>query len=111
MGQTTSSVQRITRKTFLVGTAAASATLALRPKSLLGADKAIKIGGQFCLTGGLAPFGVWGNRAAEAAVKKINAEGGIKGRKLEYVVEDTETNVKTGIPNEPKLNEGDEVDR
>jgi branched-chain amino acid transport system substrate-binding protein len=100
----------ITRKAFLAGATAGTAALALRPRLLWGQDKPIKIGGQFCLTGGLAPFGIWGNRAAEAAVKKINAEGGIKGRKLEYVVEDTETNVQTGIRKMRKLIERDEVD-
>jgi len=110
MSQTTASARGITRKAFLLGGAAGSAALALRPRSLWGQDKPIKIGGQFCLTGGLAPYGIWGNRAAEAAIKKINAEGGIKGRKLEYVVEDTETNVQTGIRKMRKLIEGDEVD-
>jgi branched-chain amino acid transport system substrate-binding protein len=53
---------------------------------------------------------VWGHRATEEAIKKINAEGGIKGRKLQYVFEDTETNVQTGIRKMRKLIEGDEVD-
>ena len=110
MSQTTPSVQGITRKTFLVGAAAGTAALALRPKSLWGQAKPIKIGGQFDLTGGLTPYGLWGHRAAEAAVKKINAEGGIKGRKVEYVVEDVETNVQTGIRKMRKLIEKDEVD-
>jgi branched-chain amino acid transport system substrate-binding protein len=110
MSHTRSSAQPITRKTFLRGAAAGTAALALGPRALWGQSKPIKIGGQFCLTGGLAAFGVWGNRTAEAAIKKINAEGGIKGRKLEYVVEDTETNVQTGIRKMRKLIEGDEVD-
>ncbi len=102
--------RRITRKSFLTGVAVGAATLALRPRSVRGQTKPIKIGGQFCLTGGLTPYGLWGHRAAEAAIKKINAEGGIKGRKLEYIVEDTETNVQTGIRKMRKLVEKDEVD-
>lgn len=109
MSQITPGVHRITRKAFLASTAAGTA-VALTPRSLRGQDKPIKIGAQLSLTGGLAPYGVWGNRAAEAAVKKINAEGGIKSRKLVYVVEDTETNVQTGIRKMRKLIEGDEVD-
>jgi branched-chain amino acid transport system substrate-binding protein len=110
MNDTRPNAHRITRKAFLAGAAAGTAALVLRPNLGWGQDKPIKIGGQFCLTGGLAPFGIWGNRAVEAAVKKINAEGGIKGRKLEYVVEDTETNVQTGIRKMRKLIERDEVD-
>src|SRR5262245_59673294 len=110
MRPTTSSSDGITRKAFLTGAAASTAGLAVRPRSLWAQDKPIKIGGQFCLTGPLTPFGSWGHRAAEAAVKKINAEGGIKGRKVEYMVEDTETNVQTGIRKMRKLIEGDEED-
>jgi branched-chain amino acid transport system substrate-binding protein len=107
MSQTSSA---ISRKAFLTGVAAGTAALALRPTSLRGQDKPIRIGGQFCRTGPLTPYGLWGHRAAEAAIKKINAEGGIKGRKVEYVVEDTETNVQTGIRKLRKLIEKDEVD-
>jgi branched-chain amino acid transport system substrate-binding protein len=110
MKQTARNVREITRTTFLRGAAAGTAALTLRPRSLWGQGKPIRLGGQFCLTGALTPFGLWGHRAAEAAVKKINAEGGIKGRKLEYVVEDTETNVQTGIRKMRKLIEKDEVD-
>ena len=110
MSQTSRSAQGISRKSFLTGAAAGTAALALGPRSTWGQTKPIKIGGQFCLTGGLAPFGIWGHRATEAAIKKINAEGGIKGRKLEYVVEDSETNVQTGIRKMRKLIEKDEVD-
>src|SRR6266849_950469 len=110
MSRTTPNAHGITRKAFLKGAMAGGAALVLGPRSLGAQPKPIKIGGQFCLTGGLAPYGIWGNRAVEAAIKKINAEGGIKGRKLEYVVEDTETNVQTGIRKMRKLIEGDEVD-
>jgi branched-chain amino acid transport system substrate-binding protein len=102
--------QGSTRRAFLTGAAAATAVVALRAKSLWSKDQPIKIGGQHAITGALAFTGVWGNRAAEAAVKKINQEGGIKGRKLEYVLEDTETNVQTGIRKMRKLIEQDQVD-
>src|SRR5262245_5300810 len=74
MTSATSSAHGITRKEFLAGAAAATAALPLSPRLTRGQDKPIKIGGQFCLTGGLAPFGTWGHRAAEAAITKINAE-------------------------------------
>jgi branched-chain amino acid transport system substrate-binding protein len=100
----------ITRKAFLTSAAAGTAAFALRPPLLWGKDTPLKLGAQLCMTGGLAPNGVWGSRAVEAAVKKINQAGGIKGRKVEYVLEDTETNVQTGIRKMRKLIEQDQVD-
>src|SRR5262249_30801465 len=93
----------ITRKAFLTSAAASTAAFALKPPFLWGKDTPLKLGAQLCMTGGLAPNGVWGSRAVEAAVKKINQAGGIKGRKVEYVLEDTETNVQTGIRKMRKL--------
>jgi branched-chain amino acid transport system substrate-binding protein len=110
MKQATPYAPGITRKAFLTATVASTAAFALRPTLLWGKDQPIKLGGQHSLTGGLAFTSIWGNRAAEAAVKKINQEGGIKGRKVEYVFEDAETNVQTGIRKMRKLIEQDQVD-
>ena len=110
MKQTTPWAQGITRKAFLTAAAASTAAFALRPTLLWGKDQPIKLGGQHSLTRGLAFTSIWGNRAAEAAVKKLNQEGGIKGRKVEYVFEDSETNVQTGIRKMRKLIEQDQVD-
>ncbi|MEE8304857.1 MAG: ABC transporter substrate-binding protein, partial [Candidatus Tectomicrobia bacterium] len=110
MSRTPLQGQGITRKAFLASAAASAAAFTLKPKLLWGKEKPIKIGGQFSMTGGLAPYGVWGSRTAAAAVKKINAEGGIKGRKVEFVVEDAETSVQTGIRKMRKLIEREEVD-
>ncbi len=47
--------------------------------------------GHHCeLTGGFASWGYWHNKCALAATKVINEGGGIAGRKLELVTEDTE---------------------
>lgn len=110
MSQTKPCSQGLSRKAFLAGAAASAAACTLRPKLLWGKDAPIKIGGQFSLTGGLGFNGIWGDRAAQAAVETINEEGGITGRKVTYVVEDTETNVQTGIRKMRKLIERDEVD-
>ena len=110
MRQPTPSVQCITRRAFLTGASAGAVVFTLRPKLLWGRDKPIKIGGQFSMTGAMAPYGVWGHRAAKAAIKKINAEGGIKGRKVRYIAQDAETNVQIGIRKMRKLIEYDEVD-
>jgi branched-chain amino acid transport system substrate-binding protein len=56
----------------------------------------IVIGHHCELTGGFASWGYWHNKCAVAAATVINESGGIAGRKLELVTEDTESNPATG---------------
>lgn len=56
----------------------------------------IVIGVQADLSGGISSWGVWIERAAKAAVDKINRDGGISGRKVRYVVEDTGSDPSAG---------------
>lgn len=51
--------------------------------------KTIKIGGMAPLTGALAIYGVTTTNGAELAVKEINENGGVLGKKIEYVMLDT----------------------
>ncbi len=60
------------------------------------AREPITIGLQVELTGGLATYGYWHLKSARAAVEKINSEGGIAGRKVKLVHEDTATDPTTG---------------
>ncbi|MGO4384736.1 ABC transporter substrate-binding protein [Specibacter sp. RAF43] len=55
-------------------------------------NQPIKIGAVLSLTGPAAAFGIPERNAAQVAVDKVNAEGGIKGRQLELVVADDKTN-------------------
>jgi len=57
----------------------------------------IVIGHQADLTGSLAFWGAWHDRAARAAIDYINKHGGIAGRPVVYVVEDTKSSVPDGI--------------
>ena len=52
--------------------------------------EAIKLGAFFDLTGPASAIGTPTKLVAEMVVKKINGEGGIKGRPLELVIADTE---------------------
>lgn len=87
------------RRALLKG-AAAGSVLAASP--LLGrfadAQSAapIKIGFQQHSTGIGAAYGRWYGRVTEAAVAKLNAEGGINGRPVEIVAEDDGTDPKRG---------------
>ena len=49
----------------------------------------IKIGGMAPLTGALAIYGVTTTNGVELAVKEINENGGILGKKIEYIILDT----------------------
>ena len=56
----------------------------------------IVLGSHCELTGGFASWGYWHDKAAKAAVQLVNENGGIAGRKVELITEDTESNPATG---------------
>ncbi len=56
----------------------------------------IVIGHQCDLTGGLSSWGYWMDKAAKAACDHVNQTGGVAGRPVQYVVEDTESSPPTG---------------
>ncbi|MDX9896700.1 MAG: ABC transporter substrate-binding protein, partial [Desulfofustis sp.] len=55
-----------------------------------GAEEVIKLGALFDLSGRAAFIGTPTKLVAEMVVEKINAEGGIDGKKIELVIADTE---------------------
>src|SRR5262249_13319436 len=85
----------MTRTDYGLGLAAA-ATAALGMLIPAGAQESIKIGFAGALSGPAAFVGVEIKRGAEIAIDEINANGGIKGRKLVVTSRDDEHNpVKT----------------
>jgi len=80
------------------GTAVLAAEPLLRPLGGFWAQEKspIIIGHQCDYTGFLAGWGYWSDLAAKYAVKVINESGGIGGRKVEYVMEDTASDPATG---------------
>lgn len=97
------------RQALKIGGGAAAATL-FAPNILRAEANTIKIGHQQDITGFLSFYGYAFDLGAQGAVKKINAEGGIAGRKLEYVVADTTSDVAVGIRQFRKLVESDGCD-
>lgn len=90
----------ISRRSFLNTALAGSTayvTLARDMSAFAQAAGPIVIGHHCELTGGFASWGYWHNKCALAATKAINDGGGIAGRKLELVTEDTESNPATGV--------------
>ena len=88
-----------TRRSFLntaLAGGAAYVALARGMSAFAQAGGPIVIGHHCELTGGFASWGYWHNKCAQAATKLINEGGGIAGRKLELVTEDTESNPAAG---------------
>ena len=69
----------------------------------------LKMGGIFCMTGPLAAMGDLISQGALLAVDEINADGGVLGRDLELVIEDSATNDATAFEAYKKLVEVDGV--
>ncbi len=77
----------ITRRLFTAGSAALAGGLA-RPA--LADSSPIRIGYPAALTGPSSAPSIGNNRGVGYVVNKINAAGGIKGRKIEMVIRDTQ---------------------
>ncbi|HEX7512268.1 MAG TPA: ABC transporter substrate-binding protein [Candidatus Methylomirabilis sp.] len=71
--------------------------------------KPIKIGQIIPITGEAAESGKYHKQGAEIAVDKINAAGGINGRKIQIVLEDDQTTNPGGVAALQKLLEDKEI--
>lgn len=69
----------------------------------------IKIGGIFALTGRAAHIGTSQRDAVLIAIDEVNAMGGINGRKLEMVMEDTESDPTKAVMALKKVLESEDV--
>jgi branched-chain amino acid transport system substrate-binding protein len=94
-GLTSKMTRRRFIKTVGVGVGAAALPTGFYPL-VYAREEPIVIGGALDFTGSLASWGYWHSMAAEKAVEAINKEGGIAGRPVKYVTEDTESTTKVG---------------
>jgi branched-chain amino acid transport system substrate-binding protein len=103
-------IQRLDRRTILKG-AAAIGGLAVASPALISAraETPIKIGMVDPLTGVYAAVAQNEVVGAKLAVEKVNAAGGVLGRPIELLVEDSANDVGTGVQKARKLIERDEV--
>ncbi|MGF0039362.1 ABC transporter substrate-binding protein [Peptoniphilaceae bacterium SGI.131] len=60
-------------------------------------SETIKIGSMGPLTGGAAVYGVSSTNGAKLAVEEINAQGGINGKKIEYILHDDKNDTNEAI--------------
>jgi len=110
--ETTASA-RTSRRSLLRGTAmtAAVAATGAWPRWARSQEKdEVVIGFQNDLTGILSIYGYWYDKTAKAVVARINSQGGIAGKKVRLVTEDTESNVNIGTRKLRKLIEEDRAD-
>lgn len=106
-------IKRINRREFLKKSGVAVGALgasSLIPGFHVHAAEPLKIGLTVDLAGLLAEFGYWIEKAAQAAAKRINGAGGIGGREVALIVEDTESKAATGVRKTRKLIQRDKVD-
>src|SRR4029078_10591543 len=92
---------KLTRRSFLEtalagGALASTASLTITRDLFAQASGPLVIGHHCDLTGVISSGGFWPDKAAKAAVELINQGGGIAGRKVELVTEDTESNPAPG---------------
>ena len=79
------------------------------PRIALGADEEIRIGGLCELSGFVAPMGSEQAQGIELAVELYNRKGGVLGRKLKLIMEDTESKNDVGLAKARRLVERDKV--
>jgi branched-chain amino acid transport system substrate-binding protein len=100
-----------TRRHFIqasTGVVGLAATGLARPA--LAASNPIRIGWMPALTGTSSSTGVALNRGVMLAVSEINAAGGIKGRNLELVTRDTQSDPTKAVNAAAELTRGQKVD-
>jgi branched-chain amino acid transport system substrate-binding protein len=68
-----------------------------------GTDSTVRVGGVYALTEKAASFGKEVKTGVDLAVEEVNRTGGIKGRRLEVVSEDTRSDAKIAVSAFEKL--------
>ncbi len=79
------------------------------PKIVLGSDDEIRLGAMAALSGPVAPFGTEQANGIKLAVDLYNESGGINGRKIKLLQEDTESKKDVGFAVTRRLVERDKV--
>jgi ABC-type branched-subunit amino acid transport system substrate-binding protein len=111
----TSSPASLTRRSLLTGAAWAAGAVSLGRGSFVvppawGQSNPIKVGIATDLTGPIGFAGKANANVATMVVKEINAKGGVLGRSLQLIIEDTASNESVAVNNVRKLIQRDRVD-
>lgn len=105
----------VTRRSLLTGAAWATGAVALGRGSFVvqpawGQSNPIKVGIATDLTGPIGFAGKANANVATMVVNDINAKGGVLGRSLQLIIEDTASNESVAVNNVRKLIQRDRVD-
>ena len=98
----------ITRRQALAS-AGAAALAAGVAKPAIAANEPIRVGYLPALTGPSSATGIGINRGIQLAVTEINAAGGIKGRKIELITRDTQSDPTKAVNGAAELAHGEKV--
>ena len=99
----------LTRRTLLKGAAGATALAGIGMPAIVRAQSdVIRIGHLTPITGFLGPLGEFAQMGVKLAAEEINAAGGVLGRKVELVIEDS-VNPQTASAKAERLIERDKV--
>ena len=99
---------RVLSATIIVLAATSTGAIAQKKYDIGATDTEIKIGNIMPYSGPASAYGVIGKTEA-AYFKKINAEGGINGRKIKFISYDDAYSPPKAVEQARKLVEGDEV--
>ena len=97
-------------KKLAIGITVFCIILVLALGTAFAAEKPIKIGVLFVMSGPMGGYGKHGNQAVQLAVDEINAKGGILGRKVVAMFEDAKLDAETGARITKKYIVDDKVD-
>lgn len=97
------------RRTVLLGAATTLGASLFPHLATAQGTGPISLGVLIPLTGSTSQFGASMGKAAQLAVDEINAAGGVKGRKIELLVEDDQSNPEAAVRAARKLLDVDKV--
>jgi branched-chain amino acid transport system substrate-binding protein len=100
----------MTKRSWILGMALGCLGLILVVGSALAAEKPIRLGVLFIMSGPMGGYGKHGSQAVQMALDEINSRGGILGQKVEAIFEDDQMKADRGVQVVKKFIDQDKVD-
>jgi branched-chain amino acid transport system substrate-binding protein len=100
----------MSEKKWVIGITVFSMIFLLALGTAFAAEKPIKLGVLFVMSGPMGGYGKHGNQAVQLAIDEINANGGILGRKVVAMFEDAKLDAETAARITKKYITEDKVD-
>src|SRR6187399_3244626 len=100
--------EKVTRRGVVRGAAGLAAAATMGFPGILRAQDVLKFGHLTPLTGFLGPLGEYAQMGVKLAQEEVNAAGGVMGRKIELVMEDS-VNPQTASAKAERIIERDKV--